>query len=79
MKIRPVNQLDIVSIERIAEVVEGEDETLNTQELDPGTYALDSYWRVWKLIETVTGLMEHFTETDPIGKRRKAKRTSGRT
>ena len=79
MKVRTLPQLDVVSIERIAEVVEGEDETLNTHELDPGTYALDSYGRVWKLVETVTGLMEHFTETDPVGKRRKAKRTSPRT
>ena len=79
MKIRPVAQLDIVSIERIAEVIPDEEETLNTDELDPGTYALDSQGRVWKLVETVTGLMEHFTETDAIGKRRKAKRTSERT
>ena len=78
MKIRAVGQLEIVSIERVAEVVEGEDESLNTHELDPGTYALDSHGRVWKLIETVTGLMEHFTEHDGV-KRRWAKRTSERT
>ena len=77
MKIRPVDQLDIVSIERIAEVVEGEDETLNTHELDPGTYALDSYGRVWKLVETVTGLMEHFTVHDGV-RRKKAKRADTR-
>jgi len=51
-----------------------EDESLATGELEEGTYALDSAGRVWKLCETASGLIEHFTEHDAVGKRRRAKR-----
>lgn len=75
MKIRPLGQPDIVSIERILVIESEEDETMATAELDEGTYALDSTGRVWRLVETVSGLMEHFTEHDGV-KRRRAKRAS---
>lgn len=75
MKIRPLAQPDIVSIERIIAIVAEEDETMNSGELDEGTYALDSVGRVWRLVETVSGLVSEFTESDGI-KRRRAKRTS---
>ena len=75
MKIRPLAQPDIVSIERIIAIVAEEDEIMNSGELDEGTYALDSVGRVWRLVETVSGLVSEFTESDGI-KRRRAKRTS---
>ena len=74
MKVRPLAQPDIVSIERILVIESEEDETMGSIELDEGTYALDSLGRVWKLIETASGLIEHFTEHDGV-KRRRAKRT----
>ena len=73
MKVRPREQPDIVSIERILTIELDEDECLPTGELEEGTYALDSLGRVWKLCETVSGLVEHFTESDGV-KRRRAKR-----
>lgn len=74
MKVRPLGQPDIVSIERVLKIELDEDESLPTGELEEGTYALDSTGRVWKMCETVSGLVEQFTEHDGV-KRRRAKRT----
>ncbi len=74
MKVRTIGQADIVSIERVLTIALDEDECLPTGELEEGTYALDSAGRVWRLCETVSGLVEHFTESDGV-KRRRAKRT----
>ena len=76
MKIAPRPDLDIVSIERVIVIEAEEDETMNSGELDEGIYALDSLGRVWRKVETVSGLVTEFTEQDPVGKRRRAKRTA---
>ena len=73
MKVRPIGQTDIVSIERILTINLDEDECLPAGELEEGTYALDSTGRVWRMCETASGLVEQFTESDGV-KRRRAKR-----
>lgn len=76
MKIKPLQHDDVVSIERVV-VLEPDDadEEMTTAmgELDHGTYAIDSCGRVWRLVESVSGLIREFTESDGI-KRRRAKR-----
>ncbi len=76
MKVKALPMADVVSIERMVRIDEEEDEeTLtSTGELERGTYALDSLGRVWRQVETVTGLMTEFTEHDGV-RRRRAKRT----
>jgi len=78
MKIRPLPDSDIVSIEKIVAIEAEEDETMGSVELDEGIYALDSLGRIWKKVETASGLIEHFTTHDGV-KRQRAKRTSNRT
>ena len=74
MKIRPLAQLDIVSIEKIVRIEEEEEESLGQLgDLESGIYALDSMGRLWRQMEAATGLLAEFTESDGI-KRRRAKR-----
>ena len=75
VKIREQAQSDIISIEKVVRVVEEEDDPSVTGELDAGVYALDSVGRVWRLVESATGLMMEFTEHDGV-KRRRAKRVA---
>ena len=72
MKIKPMALDDVVSIDRILMITEEEHDSM-VGELDAGMYALDSMGRVWRLVETATGLMTEFTESDGI-KRRRGKR-----
>ena len=76
MKIKAIPMPDVISLEKIIRIGESDDddETLANGELEPGTYAMDSTGRVWREIETVSGLIQELTESDGI-KRRRAKRT----
>ena len=77
MKIRPLGQSDIISIEKIVVIQEDEDESLGLLgDLEAGIYALDSTGRLWRQMEAATGLIAEFTEQDNVGKRRRAKRAS---
>jgi len=67
---------DVVSIDRIIDIREEEDEdTFGSGELDEATYAMDSLGRVWRLVESATGMIQAFTDHDGV-KRRRGKRLS---
>jgi len=78
MRIKPLRHDDVISLERVVVLEpadEDEDMATASGELDHGTYAIDSLGRVWRQVETVSGLMREFTESDGV-KRRRAKRAS---
>lgn len=49
---------DIVSIARVVEVVNGEEDEENeeTLELETGLYAIDSHGTIWKRMDSMTDL-----------------------
>ena len=77
MKIRAVPMLEVISLERVVKIELEEDDEVQSEELNPGIYAMDSTGCLWKQHETGTGLLQELTEHDGIKRSRKKRVTSG--
>lgn len=77
MNVRTLMTDDVVSIERVVVVAaeEADEESMADPEMAPGTYALDSQGRLWRLCEAFTGVLREVTEHDGVRRTRK-RRTS---